>query len=167
MYIPYSHSDTQVCTLTHSSHIPKSQNHTYLYIPPGSHTHTYTCSHGLTHTHTYTHMWPHHQIHTPPQSHCLTYSPSRHPPSHALTPPPHSHTPPRPHSEATPRGSCSETRHIRSLTLCSTSHILSRPHSLSPSDSSSIQHTDPQPSPQGGEAAGGHRVGSPLLSGTR
>lgn len=93
--------------------------------------------------------------------------PYNHSPSHAFPPPPppHSHTSPWPHSEATPGGHALRPGTFAASHLAHTSHILSHPHSLSPSDSSIQQAERDVPyQPSGRAGTAGHCV---HLAGTR
>lgn len=127
----YTIKVTQTCTFTRSyiaiitkSHIPVYTTR-ITHIQSHTHTHPYARSHTVASSHTL----------TLPQSPSFTYGPPHPAQSHSsfTSPlaPAYFHTSPWPHSEATPWGSCSETWHIRSLTLGSyLSHPLPPTQSL-------------------------------------
>lgn len=145
LYTLLKSTDVHTHTFPHSH----SRKITPIHIYPQDHTHT---SH--THAHIHSHAYTVPQTPRPTSSPPMPYS---HSPSHAFPPPrPNSHTSPWPHSKATPGGHALRPGTFAASHLAHTSHILSHPHSLSPSDSS-IQRTVPyQPSGQGGTA--GHCV---------
>lgn len=154
LYTLLKSTDVHTHTFPHSH----SRKITAIHIYPQDHTHTsHTHARIHTHMHTYTHMHalsPRLPVLHPAPT-CLTIT-LPHMPFPPPPPPPHSHTSPWPHSEATPGGHALRPGTFAASHLAHTSHILSHPHSLSPSDSS-IQRAVPyQPSGRGGTA--GHWV---------
>lgn len=155
-----------------------AHSHAYLCLPPGSHVH----AHIRTHTHPYVQTLTYSMLshtrtapqpprlidnHTPPQSPSFTCPPAPVP----FPTPPLGHTQRPPLWGHAPRPGAFSASH-----LAHSFHILSLPHSLSRSDSFSIQPSDLQPATALGRELSpgpwappqpGHHVDSPLLSGIR